>query len=210
MSRKSRFWSDKFNDEMYNSKFWLISGVEHLPTIFTRIGGIHQMPWLCSSCVITSNQVKMSLKPRLCIPESAYTQHMATGGQTSRWKRRKSRQLPRNFQILAIYLDEHTLCPFHPPLCLTTPSWSYLGGCPDLAVTGILSFLRSQSAAPWTQNINMDVLIWMYYFWTRPPRGSGICSRAITGRDGAFWARSHHGSPSTSSSQCQSCHTVGT
>lgn len=38
MSRKLRFRSDKFNEEMYNLKFWLISGAEHPPTIFTGMG----------------------------------------------------------------------------------------------------------------------------------------------------------------------------
>lgn len=62
----------------YNWEFWRISGVEHLPTIFTGMGGIHQMPRLNSSCVITSNQMKVPLKPRVRIPERANTQHMAT------------------------------------------------------------------------------------------------------------------------------------
>lgn len=44
MSRKFRFRKDKFNDEIYNLKFWLISGAEHAPAIFTGMGGIHQMP----------------------------------------------------------------------------------------------------------------------------------------------------------------------
>lgn len=158
MSRKSRFWSDKFNDEMYNLKFWLISGVEHLPTIFTGIGGIHQMPWLCSSCVITSNQVKMSLKPRLCIPESAYTQHMATWGQTSRWKWRKSRQLPRNFQILATYLDEQKFCTFHPPV-YNDPKLKLSWWVPWLGNNRHNKLPEVMACGTMNTNINMDVFL---------------------------------------------------
>lgn len=94
VSKKCRFQSDKFIAEMSNLKFWLISGAEHPPTIFTGMEGIYQMSWLSSSCVITSNQMKMSLKPRICIPESAYAQHMATWSQTSRWKWRKPDSCP--------------------------------------------------------------------------------------------------------------------
>lgn len=149
MSRKVRLWSDNFNDETYNLKFWLISGVENPPTIFTGMGGIHQMPWLSSSCVITSNQVRMPLKPRRCIPESAYTQHMAAWGQTSRWKWRKSDSCPEISKCwqyiwrndLIFHFSSITVCDF-PELKL---SWE----CPDAAITGIISFPRPWPAMLW-------------------------------------------------------------
>lgn len=64
------------------------------------MGGLHQMPRLGSSCVITSNQMKMPLKLRMCRnweckPKSAYMQHMVTQGQTSRWKWRESDRCPQ-------------------------------------------------------------------------------------------------------------------
>lgn len=93
---------------------------------------------------------------------------------------------------------------FHPSLQITIQNWSYLGGCPDLAITGIIRFLRSWPAVWWT-----PTLLCMY-FWTLPLRGPRVHPSAITGRGWAFSARSHHGSSSTPSSQCQSCHMFGT
>lgn len=115
-SRKSRFWSDKFNEEMCDLKFCLISGVEHPPTIFTGMGEIHQTPWLNSICVITSSQIKMSWKlGRVQIP-TAYGHTRPTSG----WKRRKSDSCPETPKYWQRIWMRAGIFYFSSTLCITT------------------------------------------------------------------------------------------
>lgn len=152
-SRKSRFWSDKFNEEMCDLKFCLISGVEHPPTIFTGMGEIHQTPWLNSICVITSSQIKMSWKLGGC----RYLQHMATQGQPqdeSEGNQTVAQKLPSTgneseweleFLLFIYSVYNHA------------KSWGCLGGSCVLATAGVLSSLRPGLAMLWT-----PLLILMY------------------------------------------------
>lgn len=196
MSRKSRFWSDTFNDEANNLKFWLISGVEHLPTIFTGIGGIHQMPWLCSSCIITSNQVKMSLKPSLCIPESAHTQHMATRGQTSRWKWRKSRQLPK-FPNIGDLSGWTKILHFSSTPVYNDPKLTFSWWVPWLGYKRHNKLPEVRACGIMNTKVNMDA------FFNEPAQGRRTTAETEFSVQGPI-------TDHLPLSQCQSCHTFGT
>lgn len=153
-SRKSRFWSDKFNEEMCDLKFCLISGVEHPPTIFTGMGEIHQTPWLNSICVITSSQIKMSWKlGRVQIP-TAYGHTRPTSG----WKRRKSDSCPETPKYWQrIWTRAGIFSLFIYSVYNHAKSWGCLGGSCVLATAGMLSSLRPGLAMLW-----MPLLILMY------------------------------------------------
>lgn len=203
MSKKFRFWSDKFMAEMSNLKFWLLSGVEHPPAIFTGTGGMHQIPRLSSSCIIASTQVKMPLKPRICIPASAYPQHMATWGQTSRWKWRKSvaQKFPNTGNIsrwmpIFFHFSSTMVCNYAKLKLSWWVPWLVSNRHNKL----------SKIMACSTVNTNIDT----YGFLNTPSQVPWKDSRTVTGSSWAFSARSDHWSSPTPVPQCQPCHMVGT
>lgn len=118
MSGKFRSCSDKFNDEMYNLKIWLISGVEHPPTIFYQNGRD-------SSSAITQFQLCYHLQSNENVLEAEDMHSWMCLHSTYdsmrpnfKMKAKEIRQLPRNFWILAIYLDEWLIFSLFIHLCV--------------------------------------------------------------------------------------------
>lgn len=149
MLKKFRFWSDKFVTEMSNLQFWLLSGVEHPPAILLEQEGCIKYHDLAP--VVLSLPLKWKCRwsqeyAFLQVLTLHIWQHEAKRQDESEENQTVAQKFPNTGNISRWMT---TFFHFSSTLVWNIQSWSSLGGCPDLAVTGIISFLQSWPAVLW-------------------------------------------------------------